>query len=402
MHAIPDIFEENRRLGASADRVAWGLGVLGAAGLLTSLLIAAVIEDGWSRFLYSYLVSFCFLLSVALGALFFVILQHLTRAGWSVTIRRLAEYCTTCIPLLGVLAIPILIGMHQLYHWSHADAVAGDELLQWKRPWLNPTFFVARIVFYFLVWGLLARYFFTTSVRQDESGEVKLTLRMQAVSAPAMVLFALTVTFAAFDLLMSLDPHWYSTIFGVYFFAGGVVGFFALLTLVTFTVQQSGRLRHVITVEHYHDLGKLIFAFIVFWAYIAFSQYMLIWYANIPEETTWLLERQTGQWAAVGLILLFGHFVVPFLALIARIPKRQKRALVLGAVWVLAMHWVDMYWLVMPTISPGRVPLHVLDATCLIGLGGLCTAAVMHRMRRHSLVPERDPRLREALIFENV
>ena len=317
-------------------------------------------------------------------------------------VRRWAEAIAATLPALAVLAIPIVaFGLHHLYHWTHAEAVAADHLLQAKQPYLNVPFFVVRLAVYFAVWTLLARFFLTRSLAQDENGDAALTQQMERRSAPAMLLFALTATFAAFDLLMSLDAHWYSTMFGVYVFAGSVVSFVALLTVVVFATQRAGMLRHAITVEHYHDLGKLLFAFTVFWAYIAFSQYMLMWYANLPEETAWLLRRQSNGWGWVGLTLLFGQFLLPFVALLSRKPKRRPRAVATVAAWVLLMHWVDLYWVVIPEVAPQRAVPHLLDLTTLLGLGGILVALAAHSMRRHSLVPERDPRLQESLMFEN-
>jgi len=402
---ILNIFEEKRRLTPWGDRLPRPCAIVGGVGLALAALLIPLTDHGTERFFHSYLVSFAYFLSLSLGALFFVILQHLTRSGWSVVVRRLAEGVASNVTVLAGLAVLVLVGMGWLYHWTHGEEVAADALLQGKRPYLNPVFFIVRVVVYFAVWAGLARYFFNRSVEQDGTGEVALTLRMERASAPAMIAYALTVTFAAFDLLMSLDPHWYSTIFGVYYFSGGVVGFFAALVLIAYLVQRSGRLERAITEEHYHDLGKLVFAFVVFWAYIAFSQYMLIWYANIPEETGWYLHRQEGGWAAVSLLLLFGHFVLPFLALISRHPKRRPAVLVVGAVWVLLMHWVDIFWLVLPGTrfaEGGRVPLHLMDLFCFVGVGGLFVAAAIHRLRDHSLVPERDPRLPQSLSFENV
>jgi hypothetical protein len=238
-------------------------------------------------------------------------------------------------------------------------------------------------------------------VAQDESGDPRLTLRMEKRAAPSMVLYAITVTFAAFDLLMSLSPHWFSTIFGVYFFSGGVVACFAWLALKSHLLQGGGLLPNAITREHYHDLGKLIFAFIVFWAYIGFSQYMLIWYANIPEETEWFLQRQSGGWTALSVLLLFGHFFLPFLALLSRYPKRQRLLLVPGTIWVLFMHWVDLYWLAMPAFGASSPPLHALDFTLFVGVGGIFTALLLRRLAKHSLLPEKDPRLADSLVFEN-
>ena len=399
---IPDILQEDRHLGAVGTRVAGIAALVGLAGVAASLAIAALSTDGWRRFFFAYLLSFSYLLTLALGALFFVILQHLTRAGWSVVVRRWAEGIAATLPFLGVLAIPIVaFGLHHLYHWTHADAVAADHLLQAKQPYLNVPFFVLRLVVYFAVWTLLARFFRARSLAQDENGDAALTQQMERRSAPAMLVFALTATFAAFDLLMSLDPHWYSTMFGVYVFAGSVVSFIALLSVVVFAGQRAGLLRHAITVEHYHDLGKLLFAFTVFWAYIAFSQYMLMWYANLPEETAWLLRRQSNGWGWIGLTLLFGQFLLPFVALLSRAPKRRPRAVAAVAAWVLVMHWFDLYWVVIPEVTPLRAVPHLLDLTTLLGLGGIVVALAVHRMKRHPVVPERDPRLAESLMFEN-
>ena len=210
----------------------------------------------------------------------------------------------------------------------------------------------------------MASFFHRTSVKQDTSGETALTLRMERLSAPGMIVFALTLNFAAFDLLMSLDAHWFSTIFGVYYFAASVLGFLAVIPTILYAMQWRGILANAVTVEHYHDLGKLMFAFVVFWAYIAFSQYMLIWYANIPEETMWFLKRQTGDWAAVSLILLFGHFVVPFLLLVSRMIKRRPMALAVTGLYVALMCWVDMYWLVVPEFSPGVARFGEDDGGC--------------------------------------
>jgi hypothetical protein len=225
---------------------------------------------------------------------------------------------------------------------------------------------------------------------------------MQKVAAPSMFLFAITTTFSAFDLLMSLEPSWYSTIFGVYFFSGSVLGFLALLPITSLLLQRSGRLVGVISTEHYHDMGKLLFAFVVFWTYIAFSQYMLYWYANIPEETVWFLKRQTGEWTTFSWFLLLGHFLVPFLALISRTPKRRPWVLSLGAGWLLLMHWADLYYLAMPRLSAETIPFHALDLTTFLAVGGFWVGVFAMRMRQHSLIPERDPRLPESLAFENI
>jgi hypothetical protein len=395
-----DIRHEPRfLLGRSSALVRLGV-LLGAAGV-TAAAAAAIAGEGGRSFFFAYLLNYAFFLSLALGALFFVILQHLTRAGWSVVLRRLAEGVAATLPVLAVLFLPVVVGLPHLYHWSHPEIVAHDPLLQRKAPYLNVPFFLLRWGVYLAVWSLLARFFLARSTAQDASADVAETHAMQRRAAPAMLLFAITVTFAAFDLLMSLDAHWFSTIFGVYFFAGGLVGFVALLVVVAFAVQRAGLLPHAITREHYHDLGKLLFAFVVFWAYIGFSQYMLMAYANLPEETGWFLRRQNGGWGWVGLLLIFGHFLLPFLALLARLPKRRKQLLVPVAAWVLAMHWVDLFFIVGPERSPQGFALSAADVLLLLAFSGVMVSSFARTFRTRSLLAEGDPRLEESLTFEN-
>jgi len=400
-HSEVDITSQARHLEELSPRILRIAGILVVIGAAGAIGLAAMQEHGFERLLETYLVSYTYYLSLALGGLFFVLLQHVTRAGWSVVVRRIAEGIATNVMLMAILAVPLVLGMHHLYHWSHADAVAHDPLLSAKAGFLNPTFFVIRLVIYFVIWSLLAWFFFRNSTSQDNSGDPALTRRMEIFAAPGMVLFALSLNFAAFDLLMSVDPHWFSTIYGVYYFAGSVVVTMAALPPILAWLQRNGRLNQMVTIEHYHDLGKLLFAFTVFWAYIAFSQYMLYWYGNVPEETQWYLKRQTGPWLWVSVALLFGHFIIPFFALISRVPKRRPRLLVLACLWMIAMHWLDLFYLVGPEFSPESVHLGLIDLFCFIGLGGLFFAALALRLRRHSLVPEGDPRLAESMRFEN-
>jgi hypothetical protein len=296
------------------------------------------------------------------------------------------------------------MGNYELFHWMDPEAAAHDHsgLLTHKAPYLSTNFWVLRLAVYFIIWGVLGSFFWRTSVRQDDDGNPERTRSMWKVSAPAVLLFALSITFFAIDMVMTLDPHWFSTIFGVYFFAGSFVGFCSLLVIIVLSLQSSGRLRRTITIEHRHDIGKLIFAFLFFWGYIAFSQYMLIWYANIPEETAWYLLRQSEGWLAVILALLFGHFIIPFLGLLPRGIKRRKRYLAFWAVWMLVIHFVDIYWLVMPQLSASGPPFHLLDLLCFVGIGGLFLAVAAMLAGKRALVPLKDPQLAESLKFENV
>jgi len=396
-----DITTENRRLDGVVRPVLILCGAFAAIGIGGSLLLANGSEGGMDHLLETYLVSFAFFLSISLGALFFVLLEHCTRAGWSVVVRRVAEVVAGNVWLMAVLAIPIVLGMDHLYHWTDTAAAAHDPLLAGKVGFLNPSFFLVRLIAYFLIWGVMASFLHRTSIAQDTSGDPALTLKMERLSAPGMVLFALSLNFAAFDLLMSLDPHWFSTIFGVYYFSASVVAFLAVMPKILYGLQMRGILTNAVTVEHYHDVGKLLFGFIVFWAYIAFSQYMLIWYGNLPEETEWFLKRQTGEWTTVSLLLIFGHFLVPFLLLISRAIKRRPLLLALTGGYVALMCWIDIYWLVVPEFSPGVARFGMLDILCLLGMSGVYSAAVVLRLKRHSVVAEKDPRLEESLAFES-
>lgn len=396
-----DITKDNLQMGAKAVKTVWLTGAAGLVAIVAAILLAMVAPETRESFATAYLAAFVFYLTLALGALFFVLLQHVTGAGWGVVVRRPAEAIAGVFPLFAVLSIPLLLNLHTLYPWVR-DAAAGDHALAGKAAYLNVPFFLARWIVYFGAWSLLASYFRRMSARQDGSGDISLTIRMERKSAPSMVVFALTATFFSFDVLMSRDPHWYSTIYGVYLFSGSVVGFCAVLSLLTLTLQRSGRIQHVVTREHYHDLGKLTFAFVVFWAYIAFSQFMLMWYSNIPEETVWYLRRLSGPWSGFSLILLLGHFVIPFWLLISRSVKRRPGALAFAAVWVLLMHFLDVYWLTMPESSPARLGFSLMHVLCLVGLGALMIAAVTYNLSRHALIPVKDPRLDESLSFENV
>lgn len=408
-HPATNHNDDRTRFTASQTRLAM---VLAVTGIVVLAVVGALnepsskVDNSLTRFSAFYLVGYLFFLSISLGALFFVILQHLVRAGWSVTVRRLAEILAANILWWGLLFLPILVpvlmGTSPLYAWSSPGVVAADELLQHKAIYLNGPFFAIRAVFYFVVWGLLAWYFMKQSTRQDVSGDPSHTRRMEKTSPVAMILFGLTVTFASFDWLMSLDPRWFSTIFGLYFFSGAVVGALAALILFALAVQKCGMARQSITIEHYHDLGKLLLGFIVFWGYMAFSQYMLIWYANIPEESIWYLARQTGPWTWVTLGLLFGHLLIPFLGLLSREVKRRKMLLGAWAVWMLAAHWLDIYWLVMPTFAPNALPLDLMDFCCTAALGCLFLAGVIRIAGTCALIPLQDPRLDESLTFENV
>jgi len=372
--------------------------VIGIAGLVASAV--GYFTDS-AQFFHSYLTACFFWLSLGLGGLFFTMLHHLVDAKWSIVLRRLSENIMMTVPIMAILFIPLLFGIKDLFHWSHPEQVAVDHLLQSKAPYLNDTFFIIRTVLYFMVWCLLAFVLNKYSLQQDRAHNDGLFRKMRIVSAPGMILFALSITFAGFDWLMSLDAHWYSTIFGVYVFAGSLLAMLAFLTYSIFSLQSNNILTDVITPEHHHDLGKLLFAFTVFWAYMAFSQYFLIWYGNIPEETVWFIERWETSWKIISLIIVFGHFVVPFLVLFPAGAKRHRSVLVIVSLWLLVMHWVDLHWLVMPSLHHHGVHFSWMDPVTMIGIGGIFVWFFRRRTAAKPLVPINDPGLGESIRFIN-
>ncbi len=376
--------------------------VISAACALVGAVACAILgAANPKQFFFSWLVSFLFFLSLALGALFFVLIQYASQGGWGIVLRRIGETAFAMLPVMAVLFLPLLLGLHDLYSWTVPGAAEHDALLRWKAPYLNVPFFLIRAALYFTIWCVIALLYYRGSRAQDATGDPGVSARLRRFAGPAIIVLAVTQTFASIDWIMSLTPHWYSTIFGVYFFSGSFVGFIALLSIVAPAMRRAGLLDTVITAEHLHDVGKLLFGFTAFWAYIAFSQFFLIWYANLPEETIWYKARLEGSWKTISILLMAGHFGIPFFYLMGRTVKRRDWALAAGGAWLLAMHFMDLYWQVMPTLHPEGVRPSALDVAAFVSIGGCFVAAATWLMRRHALVPLRDPRLAESLAFEN-
>jgi hypothetical protein len=381
--------------------------VAGAVLLVGAYFLSLIMpgsESGFSRFSHSYLTNFCFFASISIGALFFVIIQHLTRAGWSVSVRRIAEILAMCIlPMLVLflpIFIPVLFGNGALYEWAGAGWAQENAIHLTKSAYLNPSFFGIRNILYFVIWAAMAWFFLSSSTSQDQSGDKSLTLKMQKYSAPLMIVLAATIVFSSMDWEMSLAPMWFSTMWPVYFFAGAVLSALAAIILIALLLQRSGRVTDEITVDHYHDLAKLSFAFVVFWGYIAFSQFMLIWYANIPEETHWYAYRFKSGWAVLSALLIFGHILIPFLALMSRTTCRSKPFLLGASIYLLIWHWIDHFWIVMPQLSHGeRFPFPFIEILCLLGMGAMYMGCFFLMAGDRPMVPLKDPRLGECLNF---
>jgi len=395
------------------------------------------------RFAFSYLMGFVTVLTMALGSTFFVLIQHLTSAGWSVTVRRTSEFFVAGMVIVPLLALPNLVGLKHLYPWwnhsreatvAHAQeheaaAEPGDEgagaavegaaeasgpehaleveTLDKKLAFLNHPFFYLRAVIYLLAWLWLSTRLFGYSTAQDKSGDPALTVKLARLAPPATFVFALSLTFAGFDWVMSLAPNWYSTMFGVRIFAASAVLSLALNVLVSLGLHRAGIVKDAINVEHFHDLGKLMFGFLVFWAYISFSEFMLIWYAAIPEETVYYHARWDQQWwRTISVVIVTVKFIIPFFLVMSRNAKRNLGLLGLGAAWIAVLHCVEMYYWIMPYYRQGGDVAFSLiglltDAGCMCACVGLYLAVVFRRMLNHPVIPVRDPRLQRALDFVN-
>ncbi|HXW53008.1 MAG TPA: hypothetical protein VEL47_02755, partial [Myxococcota bacterium] len=364
-------------------------------------------QENHPRAMFAYLFGFTVVLSLALGCMSFVLLQHLTRAGWSVAIRRLPETAIFLMPLFILFFIPIAVFAHDLFPWLHTEHI--DSVLAKKLGYLNEPFFLWRSFGYLVVWAIMGVVFYRLSLAQDAGGKFRLTKLLQAMSAPCLVVFGLTLTFASLDWLMTLQPHWYSTMFGVYFYAGCVPFSLSFMTLMAITLQKAGLLTTAITGEHYHDLGKLLFGFTIFWAYIAFSQFMLYWYAAVPEEVEFYAHRLQNGWGIISWALPLINFFVPFFGLMSRTLKRVKLILTINCLWVIAAHLLDLYWLILPTYHDPNVPhgpppvtLAAVDILATIGIFSIFFGIFLFVLSRHKILAVGDPRLSESLAFENV
>jgi hypothetical protein len=386
-----------KELSESWSKIGYGLGALGVVALLAGYFGSP--DKG--RFGAAYLVGFMFTTTIGIGALFMTIIQHLTKAGWSVAPRRLLEWVAQGLIASVVLFLPLFVMSHDVWHHWMGEHAQHDKILQGKAAFLNPTFFYVRAIVYLLAWALLAMWFYKQSREQDSSGDKKLSEKMQAAAAPATAVMALTTSFAGFDWLMSLDPHWYSTIFGVYIFAGSLISSMATLALLVVRMRKAGVGGDLLTVEHQHDVGKFLFGFVVFFAYIGFSQFMLIWYAGIPEETVWYKHRWDGGWSALSMTIFLGHFVVPFLLLLPRTAKRSTSILSFASAWILVMHFIDLYWLVMPNFDH-HFSFSWVDIAGLLGPLGITCAWIAKRCLGDPAYPLRDPYIPEALKAENL
>lgn len=389
------VTEQSYLAPPSVDRIrqrALGVGVV-----LSAVSLAGLFLDR-GQFFRSYLVGFLYLLALPLGCLGIAMLHHVTKGAWGVMVRRILEASARTIPLLALLFIPVILGMKQLFVWTDPEVIAHDELIAGKTAYLNVTFFVVRAVIFFAVWGGLAALLAWLSKRQDETSDPMVSVRMQAVSGVGIALYVITASFASFDWLMSLDPHWFSSIYGLYFVGGQALTALCFVVVVAMILSGSAPMASVYRPSHFHDYAKLMLAFMMLWAYFSLSQFIIIWSGNLPEEVPWYLERTTGPWKLVSLLVVFLHFALPFLLLIQTDIKRNAKRLALVAGLILVMRWVDLYWQAAPALHAER--FHWLDVTVPLGLGGLWVALFLTFLRSRPLIPLHEPFLQEALHHE--
>jgi hypothetical protein len=377
------------------------LAALGRRGLVVGTLAGVVSAAGLvanpAQFYRSYLVAFVFVLGIALGSLAISMLHHMSGGAWGLVIRRILEASARTLPIVALFAVPLLFGLGHLYPWADPARVAGDEILRHRARYMNPTFFTVRLAICLLLWTVLAQALSRLSKKQDDSPAPGLERRMQLVAAPGLAVYCLLVTIASIDLLMSLDPHWYSAIYGVYVVGGQAISGLAFTLLVSLFLVRVGPMRGVLQPRHVHDHGNLLLAFTMLWAYFALSQFLIIWSGNLPEEIGFFHDRLRGGWGAISLFLALFHFAVPFVFLLSRDFKRDIGKLAGAAGLLLFMRWVDLFWLVSPVFHPGRLSVHWLDLTTPIALFGLWLAVFARELGTRSLLPANDPNLAVAL-----
>lgn len=379
------------KVSGSLQKKFMAFAVIGGIAFIAGLYISPT--RAWSSFLQNHF----YFLSLSLGGLFFAAIQFLTSSMWSAPIRRVFESFTAYLPVALVMFILFYFGLHHTYIWTHADHVKGDIVLEGKAGYLNVSFFMIRNLIALGIWMFFAKKMVGHSIAQDSDGLVSHTKSNQSWSPIFLIVFAITFTMAAFDQFMSLDPHWFSTMFGVYCFSGLFYSVLALIAVVTVYLKRQGALEGIVNENHLHDLGKFMFAFTVFWAYIGFSQFMLIWYANLPEETDYMMHRLHGGWFYVSIFLLVGKFMVPFFALIRRDNKRNENRLFIVGIFMLVAQWIDTMWLVGPEFSKNGPQIGWIEIGTALGFLGIFGLTVCRFLGKHNIVAIRDPKLAESV-----
>jgi hypothetical protein len=361
------------------------------AGIVFTLLLALGFFLDRRQFFHSYLFAFSFWSGIAIGSLALLMLQHLTGGGWGLVIRRVLEASTRTLPLVLILFVPIVLGAHSIYSWTDPHELEKHPVLIEKSKYLNLSFFTLRAAIYFAIWLGLAFLLNRWSLLQDRTADRQWGKRMRVLSGPGMVLFVFTVTFASIDWFMSLDPLWSSTIYGFIFVASWSLSALAFTIAVMAALSKHEPMNNVVAQLHFHDLGKLLLALVMLWTYFAFSQFLIIWSGNLPEEIDWYLPRIHGAWGVIALAVVVLHFAFPFLFLLSRSFKRNAGKLVIVAVLILVMRLVDLFWMIAPSFTHEHFHLSWMDLVAPIALGGLWLAFFARELSRRPLIPINDP-----------
>lgn len=368
------------------------------AGVVFLIILAAGAFLDRPQFFRSYLYGFTFWVGISVGSLALLMLQHLTGGGWGFVIRRVLEAATRTLPLMLLLFVPIVIGAHWIYPWTNPEEMAkSPALLAKSRGYLNLQFFIVRAAIYFAIWLIVAYFLNRWSLEQDRDARRQFTKRMQVLSGPGMVLFVFTVTFASIDWLMSLDPEWSSTIYGFIFVAAWSLSALAFVIAVMAVLAKHEPMNQVVAQLHFHDLGKLLLALVMLWAYFAFSQFLIIWSGNLPEEISWYLPRTRGGWGAIALTVVVLHFALPFLFLLSRSLKRDASKLVIVAAMILVMRLIDLLWMIAPEFTGEHFHISWMDVVAPIAIGGLWLAAFAWQLSKRALIPINDPQYESVL-----
>ena len=366
------------------------------AGGVFLLVLLAFLFINPRRFFQAYLVGWTFWTGISVGSLALLMLQHMTGGGWGFVIRRVLEAATRLLPIMALLFIPIIIGAHSIYHeWLDPEALKQHQVVQMKTPYHNLPFFIIRAVVYFAVWIALAYFLNRWSLAQDRTADVRYAKNMRVLSGPGMVALIFTVTFASVDWYMSLEPEWFSTIYGFIFVAAWTLSALAFVIAVMAMLTSEEPMKRVVAPLHFHDLGKLLLALVMLWSYFAFSQYLIIWSGNLPEEIGYYIERTHGIWGVIIIAIGILHFAAPFLFLLSRDLKRNPRRLVLVAILVLVMRMIDLLWMLEPTFGDHK--MFWVDVIALLGVGGLWLGLFAWQLSKRSLVPINDPQFESVM-----
>ncbi|MCF8260220.1 MAG: quinol:cytochrome C oxidoreductase [Melioribacteraceae bacterium] len=375
------------------SKIATALIAIGLIGVILAYLFDT------TRASFNGLVMLMFVTSIGAGSVFLIAIEYLGGAVWSTPFRRVSEFLGAVVFLLPLLALPVYLNLHSIFEWTHLEVVEADKILSGKSAYLNPTFFTVRVIIFFSIWILFYLILTRNSKKQDSNGDQNLTKINIKVSAIFIPFFGLTLTFAAIDWIMSLEPHWFSTIFGVYYFSGTMLAALSFATILIVYLNEKGYFVKGISKDNYYSLGALLFAFVNFWAYIAFSQFLLIWYANLPEETFWYLARWDGAWKYVTISTIFIHFLLPYIVLAPQPAKKDPKRLIVASVIILFAHFLDIFWLVMPTFGKESFAFGWIEIAFPILAVGLILFVFVFKYKSENLVPIRDPKLKRGLNF---